>query len=212
MPLNLPVPPRGVSLVNSDGTITRQFQQWLQSFAKAIEAQFGAVDAAIAAQAAADNANAAAAAAQSAADGANTAATDAATAAAGAMTATDAVTREQNLVNSYVDGTPPILTASDAGANVTIAVASHTRVYGDASTLAITGASVTALSYSTLYYVYYVDATRADTTPTFLATTSTATAAQTGDTHLVGSVTTPAAAAPPATGDSVAPPGIGDLR
>ncbi|MES2904335.1 MAG: hypothetical protein V4696_09145 [Pseudomonadota bacterium] len=115
-----------------------------------------------------------------------------------------------SLTNSGV--TPNPLSATDAGANATINVAAHTRVYGDGTTLAIAGpTTLTGLAYSTLFYVYYDDATRADTTPTFLTTTSPATAAQSGDRHLVGSVTTPAAAAPPTTGDEVQLPGLSSI-
>lgn len=201
MALKLPTLPRGVKLIAADGTATQQFQQWWQSLTRTIETQEGRQDELITALV---EVNAATEAAQTAADTATTAA-------ASAQTAADTTTAQTNLVDSYVDGTPPFLTATDAGANVTITVAAHNRVYGDATTLAITGGSVTGQPYSTLVYIYYVDATRADTTPTFLATTDASTAAQTGDTHLVGSVTTPAAAAPPETGNYVAAPGIGNL-
>lgn len=197
MALKLPRLPRGVALVDKNGAATQAFQVWWQNLAQAVETHEGFQDAIIGLEAATE-------AAQAAADTANAAAET-------AQTAADAVTAESSLVNSYVDGTPPILSASDAGTDATITIASHTRVYGDSSTLAITGAALTGLAYSTTYYVYYVDATRADTTPTFLTTTNGTTAAQTGDTHLIGVVTTPAAAAPANTGDYVAPPGLGSL-
>lgn len=202
MAFRLPRLPDSFAIVTSSFKPTALFIRWWQSVVQKIEEALAALEGAIAAVAAA----------QAAADNANAAAAVATAAAADAQDATDAVTRENNLVNSYVDGTPPILTATDAGANVTIAVAAHTRVYGDGSTLAITGGNVTGQAYSVpKLYIYYVDATRADTTPTFLATTDPTVAAQTGDTHLIGSTPTPAAAAPPETGDSVAPPGIGNL-
>lgn len=197
MPLNLPRLPRNVKLTDANGQPTQIFQQWWQTAAKAIEAQFGAVDAAIAAQAAADAAN-------TAAEAANTAAET-------AQDAADAVTAESNLVNSYVTGTPPILTATDAGANVTITIAAHSRVYGDGTTVSVTGGNLTGLSYSTTYYIYYDQASRAGGAVTFVSTTTGNTAAQTGDRHLVGSVLTPAAAGAPVDGDYVAPPGIGSL-
>jgi hypothetical protein len=137
----------------------------------------------------ADDAQASADAAQAAADGANSVA---------------------SLTNSGVTGLT--LGASDAGSDATITVSAHTRVYGDGSTLAIAGpVNITGLAYSTAYYIYYDDPTRADTTPAYQTTTSETTAAQTGDRHLVGFITTPAALAAPETGTPVRPPGIGNL-
>lgn len=206
MPLTLPPFIRSLKLVEADGTPTIQMQQFMQAYSAAIisndTAQAALLDeiaeilgltdaletAVEAAQDSADTATAAAATAQSAADGANSVA---------------------SLTNSGVTGLT--LGASDAGASATITISAHTRVYGDGTSLAITGASITGLAYSTVYYVYYDDPTRADTTPSFLTTTSDTTAAQTGDRHLVGRVTTPAAAAPPNSGDGVQPPGIGNI-
>lgn len=192
--------PRNVSIVDASGLPNATFQKWWQSQVQDIEFALNslqdAIDAIAAAQAAADAANAAAATAEAAATTAQNAA--------------DAATLEQNLVNSYVTGAT--ITATDAGTNASITISSHTRVYGDGSSLAITGTTLTALAYSTLYYIYYVDATRADTTPTIQATTSQVTAAQTGDTHLIGSVTTPAAAAADTGGKYVAPPRTGELQ
>ena len=139
-----------------------------------------------------------------------TAATVAANAAAAtANSAAMAVTEQSNLVSSYPTGAT--ITGTDAGANVTVTVSAHTRVYADTSSVAVNGGSITALAYSTLYYIYYDDPTRVGGAVTYAATTSATTAAQTGDRHLVGSVTTPAAAAPPTGGQYVQPPGIGDI-
>ena len=193
----LPRLPLTVQIVDpKTGRPTQRFQLWWQRFCEDIEAQEGAQDAAIAAQAAADSAIAAAAIAS--------------TAAVTAQSAADGANSVASLTNSGV--TPNPLSATDAGANATIAVAAHTRIYGDGSTLAIAGpVNITGLAYSTLFYVYYDDPTRADTTPTYATTTSATTAAQTGDRHLVGAVTTPAAAAPPTTGNEVQPPGLGSI-
>lgn len=202
MALVLPKLPRGVRLIDGNGAATAQFQQWWQAFAKAIEAQFGAVDAAIAAQDAADAANAAAASATAAATTAQTAAT-------AAQTTADTVTADQNLINSYVTGLT--LGATDAGASASISISAHTRVYGDGSSVSVNAGSFTGLAYSTTYYVYYDDITRAGGAVTYAQTTTAETAAQTGNRHLVGSVLTPAAAAGPTSGGGVLPPGIGDL-
>lgn len=97
-----------------------------------------------------------------------------------------------------------ILTATDAGADVTITVASHVRRYGDTSELAVTGGSLTGKAYSTTYAIYYDDETRADAAPTFVATTDLETAQHNyvAGRHYVGTVTTPAAAGGPTTGGS----------
>lgn len=188
MPLKLPRLQRGSRYFKESGEATEQMMLMWQRLCENIEGEFGAI-------AAAEAANAAAEAANAAAETANTAATT--------------VTAQSNLVSSYPDGAT--LTATDAGANVTVAVSAHDRIYADGSTVAVSAANVTALAYSTLYFIYYDDPTRAGGAVTFAATTSEITAAQTGDRHLIGSVTTPAAAAPPTNGDYVRPPGVGDI-
>jgi hypothetical protein len=92
-----------------------------------------------------------------------------------------------------------------------VTISAHTRVYGDGTSVAVNAGSVLAQPYSTLVYIYYDDAARTGGTVTYLATTSQATAAQTGDRHLVGQVMTPAAAAPPTDGDYVGAPGFGGI-
>jgi hypothetical protein len=78
-------------------------------------------------------------------------------------------------------------------------IASHTRVYPvqgsiDVPDVSITGGTLPGLAYTTTYYVYYDDTTLALTAPTFVATTTPATA-QVGAAagrHFVGVITTPA--------------------
>lgn len=204
MTFRLPRPPRNVQFVDpKTGLLTKIAQQWLQSFAESAETEIGALQAAQDAQDAADAAAASAAAATTAATTAQTAADD-------AQDSADGANSVASLTASGVTGTN-ILTATDAGTDATIIVDNHTRVYGDGTTLAITGASLTGRAYSTTFFVYYDDPTRADTTPAFQTTTSEATAAQTGDRHLVGMVVTPAAAAPDTDGDYVRVPGVGGI-
>lgn len=188
MPLKLPRLQRGTRYFKENGEPTEQMMLMWQRLCENIEGEFGAIEAAA-------NANAAAAVALAAADTANTAAVT--------------VTAQSNLTASYPDGAT--LTATDAGANVTVAVSAHDRIYADGTTAAVNAGNVTALAYSTLYFIYYDDAARTGGAVTFAATTSEITAAQTGDRHLIGSVTTPAAAAPPTNGDYVRPPGVGDI-
>lgn len=192
----LPRLPQGVSIVDpKTGIPTDKFRRWWQAFASDIEIEVGALAAAQLAQAAAVTATAAAATATAAASTAQGAA--------------DWANSVASLTNSGV--TPNPLTATDAGASATITIAGHTRVYGDGASVAVTGGSLTGRVYSTLYYVYYDQPSRVGGAVTYASTTSAATAAQTGDRHLVGSVTTPAAAAPATTGSEVQLPGLGNI-
>lgn len=109
-----------------------------------------------------------------------------------------------------------VLTAADVGTTATITVAAHTRVYPvmgpyDISDISITSGTITGLSFSTEYFVYYDDETLANASPTFLATTTAATAqvgAASGR-HYLGKITTPADGAGSTTGTGVTPPGGG---
>jgi hypothetical protein len=183
------------------GVVSPEFQIWWQQVVEAVEAEVGALEAA-------DAANAAAVLATAAAAAANTAATN-------AQTTADDITASSSLANSYVTGTPPIVSAIDAGADATITIAAHTRHYpqpdGSTVDVAVTGGSLTGLAYSTFYYIYYDDASRTGGAVTYHATTSADTAAQLGDRHTVGAVTTPAAAGPPEDGGFTRPPGSGQF-
>lgn len=164
-----------------------------------LEEEFGAAAAAAAANAAAIAANAAAASANAAA--------------ATAQDTADEVAAVSELANSYVSGIT--ITATDAGTDVTVTMSAHTRHYpqpdGSVSNVAVNGGSITALAYSTNYYIYYDQASRAGGAVTYQATTSDTTAAQIGDRHTVGFVSTPAAAGPPSGGTGTKPPGSGTL-
>jgi len=146
---------------------------------------------------------AAIAAAQAAADAAQTSADT-------AQTSADTVKRDDAISASW---TSPgsILTAVGAGSDATITIANHTRKYGDGTSLAITGADITGLAFSTKYYVYYNDSTRADTTPSFQAATNPNTALPNAGTgrHYCGTVTTPADGGGGTSGGYTPPGGFG---
>ena len=182
--------------MDKDGRATVEFLRTINSTLQSIAYALNQVIALPEIQAALIALDAATAAAQAAADNANSAAT--------------VVADQSNLANSYVDGLT--LGATDAGTNATITVSAHSRVYGDGTTVAVAGGSITALAYSTLYYITYEDPTRAGGTVTYMTTTNAAVAAQTGNTHVVGSIMTPAAAAPPQVGSPVLPPGAGAIN
>lgn len=192
MPLKLPRLQSRFPVTEGNGLPARAFHQWWDTFAKSLETAINdlanSVATIAAAQAAADAADAAARAARGAADSA---------------------AAQSALSNSGVTGVT--ITGTDAGANATVNITAHTRVYGDGTSVSVNSGSVTGLSYSTLYYIYYDQASRLGGAVTYLATTSQATAAQTGNRHLVGSVTTPAALAAPTAGGYVGAPGVGGI-
>lgn len=144
---------------------------------------------------------AAAQAAQDAADNANTAANN-------AQNATDAAKLASDLATSYVDD-PALITATDAGASVTISIAAHNRIYGDGTSVAVSAGSLPGLAYNTAYYVFYDDPTRAGGSVTYQSSINPQDAAQLGDRHSVGFAPPLAPAAAPATGGGTAPPGGG---
>jgi len=140
---------------------------------------------------------------------------DAAAASANAAAAAaTAATADAALTNSYVSPAN-ILTAEIDPADATkaaIIVANHTRYYGDGTSVAVDGATISGLALSTLYYVVYQDASRAGGAVVYQTTTSVSAAGQSGAQHLVGSITTPASGATvPTSGGVVSPPGVGSI-
>jgi hypothetical protein len=91
------------------------------------------------------------------------------------------------------------VTASDAGANATIAIAAHSVQFGFGPVSYGSG-SVTGLAYSTLYYVYVDDPDYEGGAVTYLATTNALLVTAGNGRYYVGKVTTPAAAGPPTGG------------
>ncbi len=183
-------------VADANGMASGDLQAKWQRVMEEIESSVNAV---IDAQNAADAANAAAAAADAAATAANTAA-------ATAQTAAETAAADSSLASSGVTGLT--MTATDAGADATITISGHTRIYGDGTSVSVTGGSITGLAYSTGYYLFYDQASRLGGAVTYVATTSAATAAQTGNRHSLGAVTTPAAAGPPNDGNVNLPPGV----
>jgi hypothetical protein len=93
------------------------------------------------------------------------------------------------------------LTATDAGSNATVNIGSFTMQTSSKGAVSVNSGGVTALSYSTLYYIYYDDATLAGGSVTFHATTTKTTAINGSGRFFVGSIVTPAATAPDTTGN-----------
>lgn len=104
-----------------------------------------------------------------------------------------------------------LLIATESGGSASISVARHDWDYpnGNADITRALG-TVTGLSPATSYYVYFDDATLADTNPTYATTTVQADGENSTDhpyRHPLGKITTPAIGAGPTTGGPV--PGYG---
>lgn len=165
--------------------LARRLNEILPGIVEAFNGQQAALEAAGIALTAAESANAAAEAAQNAADG-----TAAATA----------------LANSTVTGLT--ISAADAGSDVTITISAHTRVYGDGTTAAISGGTITGRPYSTNLWIFY-DAPKGTAGGVTYQASTTVQGNATGNPnrHFVGAVTTPAALGGPINGFPVLPPG-----
>lgn len=135
-----------------------------------------------------------------------------------AQAAATAAARELARINSYPSPTN-VLTAADVGADATITVAAHSRIYPVQGSIDVADVVIpapvdlTGKSFSTLYYVYYDDTTLTGTTPTYVATTSapTSRAGAAAGRHFVGEITTPANGAGGTSGSGGAPPGGGAI-
>jgi hypothetical protein len=92
------------------------------------------------------------------------------------------------------------LTATDAGGSATVNCAAFTLATTRGN-VSYNSGSVTGLSYSTQYYIYFSDPGFSGGSPTYLATTTKTTAIGTGD-IFVGSIRTPAAGAQNTSGNS----------
>lgn len=113
------------------------------------------------------------------------------------------VQAETRLQGSYTS--PQNAVTADSAGNITIA--SHTRVYTDGTSVAITGGALSGFAIGNAVGVYYDDPTFANPAPTFLADTGGGEAVQTNTRHVVGFVVIPGAGDPPASGDGPTPPG-----
>lgn len=127
-------------------------------------------------------------------------------AASTAIGAAASVTAAQALLTSFPDPSA-VLSASVTGSAATIRIAAHERVYSDGVRVAVNAGEIGGMALQIEYRVYYDDAARTGGAVAYMATTSTTEAAQIGNRHAVGVVTTPAEAAAPTTGSGTKPPG-----
>jgi len=125
-----------------------------------------------------------------------------------ATAAANAVVNDQSLINSYVSP-EAVLSAALDGTTATITIASHNRVYGNGTTVAVSGGALSGLDLSTIYYIFYNDLGRVGGTVAYEATTVPTDAAQGSAKHCVGSIQTPAeGATDPVPGVGTRPPGV----
>jgi hypothetical protein len=105
----------------------------------------------------------------------------------------ETINRIRRLASHTVPTT--IAHATDNGTSATIVVDPHTRVYADATALAVAGGSQAGLLSDTFYAIYYDDVTLSNQTPTYHFTTDkmeAQTAAAEGR-HFLGLIRTPVA-------------------
>lgn len=94
------------------------------------------------------------------------------------------------------------LTGHDAGTNATVNVAAFTMRTSNKGDISCNSGSITALSYGTLYYIYYDDGTLAGGAVTYQATTTKVTAIQGAGRFFLGSIMTPVAGGPDTVGNN----------
>lgn len=145
---------------------------------------------------------------------ANTANTNAAAAQSTANTAnTTANTAKKNdKISASATSPTTVLSAFDAGSSASITIAAHTRIYGDNTSVSgVASHTITGLSYSTTYGIYYDDPTTSTTSPTYVATSTLSDAMpnKANGRHYVGQVTTPASGGGSTSGGGVPPGGGG---
>lgn len=106
-----------------------------------------------------------------------------------------------------------VLSAADAGSDVTITIVPHTRVYGDISNVAVDGGTITSVNYSAARYVYYDDPERDGGAVTYFATdnANVALPSKAEGRHFVGRITTPGAGGGATSGGTAAPSGGGGV-
>ena len=101
------------------------------------------------------------------------------------------------------------LSAADVGSDSTITISAHNVVY-DNGTVAYNSGSITGLAFSTLFYVYADDPTKAGGAVTYISTTTSTDITANVGRYYVGQITTPADGAGDTTGGGGGGGGGGD--
>lgn len=97
------------------------------------------------------------------------------------------------IANSFTSPTT-VLSATETAGTASVEVFEHDRVYPDGESVTIATQTVGGLLTDTPYYLYYDDDTRADTSPTIVATTDPNEAQGAIDRHSLGRIKTPVTA------------------
>lgn len=106
-----------------------------------------------------------------------------------------------DIANSFTDPTG-VMTAANDG---TITIAAHSRVYGDGGTVSVNGGTVSGYVSGDYVTVFYDDAARAGGAVVYQGTKLAV--AQSGNRHIVGQATIPAAGQSAVTAISPSAPG-----
>lgn len=117
---------------------------------------------------------------------------------------------EASLVNSYVSPATVLSSRVNATDNTKadLIIANHTRVYGDGTSVAVIGTTLTGLALASNYYVTYQDNAHTGGTVNYNYSMSYINSGQGNGRHLVGNIDTPSTAtAPPVVGTPTRPPG-----
>jgi hypothetical protein len=123
-------------------------------------------------------------------------------------TATQAVQQAQateQVVSVANSRTEPVEGNLSATSDGTITIAAHNRIYGDGTTVAVAGGSLSGFSSGQFVRVFYVDAAHAGGAVTYQGTTGDVVTE--GSTLVVGGILIPQLGESPATGVPTFPPG-----
>jgi hypothetical protein len=124
-----------------------------------------------------------------------------------ALATAGSVARLQALVSSFVD--PNILTASlDGSGTATIAIAAHNRYYANGATVHVNAGQIVGQPLGVDLYISYLDTARTGGIVNFEVTPNMVAAAQIGDRHTIGWITTPNVGDGTTMGLTAPPPGI----
>lgn len=113
-----------------------------------------------------------------------------------------------DLANSYTSPVSGVVSATSDGV---VTVTSHSRVYGDGTSVAVNGGTLSGFATGSFVRVYYSDPARSGGAVTYMG--STGDVIQQGSTHVVGGVAIPALGSPTESGAPFIPPGyVRDYR
>lgn len=185
-PVRIPQLQQSMPVVDSEGRMTNEFSRRLNEILASLASALNQLLILPVIRDAITALDSATQAAQDAAAAASAAAAAAGTAADQSMAATEATKREAAIQGSYIDP-DSVVTATP----ITVSIAAHVRRYADGTSANVSAGTVAATGPDDVDYVFYNDPARAGGAVTYQVSVDPPT--QTGDTHVVGAVTIPAA-------------------